>query len=58
MRLLAANDCFEAVTVDGTKTIILVSQRDLDIDDRVLDSANVLAYTTIVEREQSKRSKW
>jgi hypothetical protein len=57
MQLLAPEDCFEAVTVDGTNTIILIPQRDLEVDDRVLDSANVLAYTAIVENGQSKRAK-
>src|SRR3954468_12718991 len=57
MQLLAPEDCFEAVTVDGTNTIILLPQRDLEVDDQLLDSANVLAYTTIVDSEQFKRAK-
>lgn len=56
MRLLVLDDCFEAVTVDGINIIILILERDLDIDDQVLDSANVLGYSAIAEREQSKRS--
>ena len=44
MQLLARDVCFEAVTADGTNTIVLIPQRELNIDDRVTDSANVLAY--------------
>lgn len=55
MQLLVPEDCFEAATVDGTNTI---PQRELDIDDRLMDSANVLAYTAIVDGERSKRQKF
>ncbi|KIV81283.1 hypothetical protein PV11_03480 [Exophiala sideris] len=51
MHLLTPDNCFEAVTTDGTNTIVLVPQRELDIDEQALDSARVLA---IVE-ESSKR---
>ena len=58
MQLLVPEDCFEAATVDGTNTILLVPQRELDIDDRLMDSANVLRYTAIVDGERSKRQKF
>jgi hypothetical protein len=32
MQLLAADDCFRAVTADGTNTIILIPQKKLNID--------------------------
>jgi hypothetical protein len=47
MQLLAADDCFRAVTADGTNTIILIPQKKLNIDDHLLDSANELTYTTL-----------
>lgn len=56
-QLIAPDDIFEAVTVDGTNTVLLIPQRDLDIDDGLLDSANVLAYVAIAEGERSKRLK-
>lgn len=55
MQLLAPDDCFEAVTADGTNTIVLVPQMQLEIDDQMLDSANVLSYTAIVDNERAKR---
>ncbi len=52
MRLLGPDDCFEAVTADGTDTILLTPQREFDVDDQELDSAYVLAYTAIVDSER------
>jgi hypothetical protein len=57
MQLLAPDDCFEAVTVDGTNTVLLIPQVDLDIDDRLLASANVLGYTAIGDDEHRKRTR-
>ena len=54
-QLVAPNDIFDAVMADGTNTIILMPQRELDIDDRTLESANVLGYEAIVENERQKR---
>ncbi|KIW35777.1 uncharacterized protein PV06_11881, partial [Exophiala oligosperma] len=52
MHLLTSDNCFEAVTTDGTNIIVLVPQRELDIDEQVLDSASVLA---MADEESSKR---
>ena len=54
-QLVTPNDIFDAVMADGTNTIILMPQRELDIDDRTLESANVLGYEAIVENERQKR---
>ena len=39
----------------GQNTVILIPQKDLDIDDGLLDSANVLGYTAIVDVGLSKK---
>ncbi len=53
MHLLTPDNCFGAVTADGTNTIVLVPQRELHIDEQVLDSASVLA---MVDDEGSKKA--
>lgn len=55
MHLLTPDNCFEAVIEDGTHTIVLLPQNDLNISEQALDSANVLAYQTIAEDVWSKR---
>ena len=54
-QLLAPNDISDAVMADGPNTIILMPQRELDIDDRMLDSANILRYEAIVENQRQTR---
>ena len=54
-QLVAPNDIFDAVMADETNTIILMPQRELDIDDQTLESANVLGYEAIVENVRQKR---
>lgn len=54
MQLLAPDDCFEAATVDGTNTILLIPQADLDVDEGLVASANVVGYTAIAENERKK----
>ncbi|KAI9767338.1 MAG: hypothetical protein M1840_005747 [Geoglossum simile] len=39
LRMLAPNECFEAVTGNGTNTILLIPQKELVIDDEMLNSA-------------------
>ncbi|KAI9770687.1 MAG: hypothetical protein M1839_003071 [Geoglossum umbratile] len=39
LRMLAPNECFEAVTGNGTNTILLIPQEELVIDDEMLNSA-------------------
>ncbi|ETN44757.1 uncharacterized protein HMPREF1541_10427 [Cyphellophora europaea CBS 101466] len=54
MQLLAPDDCFEAATIDGTNTILLIPQADLDVDEGLVASANVVGYTAIAENERKK----
>ncbi|KAI9769847.1 MAG: hypothetical protein M1840_003841 [Geoglossum simile] len=39
LRMLAPNECFEAVTGNGTNTMLLIPQEELVIDDEMLNSA-------------------
>ena len=55
MHLLTPENCFEAVTEDGTNTIVLLPQSELDIDEGILDSAHVLSYQAISDGVRSKR---
>ena len=55
MHLLTPENCFEAVNEDGTNTIVLLPQSELDIDEGILDSANFLSYQAISDGVRSKR---
>ena len=55
MQCLAPENAFECVTKDGTNTIMMIPQRELNVDNRALDSANVMGYEAIVEGERLKR---
>lgn len=57
MHFLASDDCFEAVTMDGTNTIVMVPENVLSVDDQMLDSANSLSYEAIEENEDLKRAR-
>ena len=55
MHLLTPENCFEAVTEDGTNTIVLLPQNELNIDEGILDSAHVLSCQAISDGVRSKR---
>jgi hypothetical protein len=46
-QLVAPNDIFDAVTADGTNTIILMPQRELDVDDQTLDPTGGTAISIL-----------
>lgn len=54
MQLLAPDDCFEAATIDGTNTILLIPQADLDVDEGLVASANIVGSKAIAENERKK----
>ena len=56
-QLLGPDDCFEAVTSDGTNTILLIPQNELNIDDRLLDSASVVSSRAREEVEDSQAKR-
>ena len=54
-QLLGAEDCFEAVTADGTNTILLIPQNKLDTDERLLDSAFAIGLEAKRREEQAAK---
>jgi hypothetical protein len=59
MQLLAPKNPFESITSDRRSTIMMIPQRELNIDDRALDSTNLLGYEAIVEGERWKwQARW
>jgi Protein of unknown function (DUF3723) len=56
-RLLGPDECFEAVTNDGTNTILLIPQNKLDIDEQLLDSASVVGLKAREDRQPKRQAR-
>jgi hypothetical protein len=55
LRMLAPQDCFEAVTADGINTILLIPEAEIDINNKVLASASEVRAKAISRQEHGRK---